>query len=1047
MVSLGFIVGVSIGAEWRFSAPIVSDFVVFRRRIANLKSMHSRDSRRNPEGGSTRWARRIVVALTLAVVTYSVWVLWLSASLGDIGARCVFATSIKESVDPERFSWTSQEAGEPDYPKAGDLLLAIGPPVSDGPDGPPASDEIMPTRDYTEYIRAQKRLGDWLQQGYRKVQVRWESATSPGIRHSSIAELKERPWPSWLRSLVWFTVELVMLGIGARVYWKRPDDASACLFFWLCAFTMAAYVGGYHWSEIVVQAPLIYLFALFGTFVPVLSLHFYLLFPTPLAIYQRYRWMVLAVIYGIPGIGLLLLWYWMWRLGEIQGSGAPEVVAALTWVRMFALTQVGFALVFLALCLACLTWRARRSQSRRERDQIKWIWWASLISLVPIGLLIGETVLYLDTSSLSRESSAWLMFSASLLYTAGYAASITRYKLLQVDQILTRSAAYVAVSLAASLLYLLVLVVSTLVIEERLLTGQTSRQVILAGITALAILLLMEPLRGYFQRAIDRSFHREKYKFDAAMARMSQAVGSLLDRETMSRRFLEATGEVLRVEWATVWLRGREGEGEGEGFQLASALGPEPDERSLEPSNPLIVRFRGDADGPIALPRASDAPDPAADALIRLGGELAYDLRASDDRLVGLLVLGPKRSGLPFEDEELVFLNALVSVAGLSLHASEIQRTLEDLNRDLSLKVEKIAEQQRRILALEREMKENRRVQEEAAIEASPAGPAPSIDTAIRGSSIVVHRMLHLAARVAESSSAVLITGESGTGKELLAETIHRASPRADGPFVKVHCAALSRHLLESELFGHVRGSFTGADRDRVGRFQQANGGTLFLDEIGDISLEVQVKLLRVLQEKAFEMVGSSRTVSVDVRILAATHQDLESLIRLGKFREDLYYRLNVISIRTPALRERKGDIPELAAYFLARHAEKLGRPAPRLAESALEALSACEWPGNIRELENVIERAVVLSDGEVIAPESLPPEVIRGPHGSIRPRGYSVPQPAWGGEDGDGDGSHQRQRLIAAIRDARGNKSEAARLLGLPRSTFFSQLKKYGLA
>jgi transcriptional regulator with GAF, ATPase, and Fis domain len=201
----------------------------------------------------------------------------------------------------------------------------------------------------------------------------------------------------------------------------------------------------------------------------------------------------------------------------------------------------------------------------------------------------------------------------------------------------------------------------------------------------------------------------------------------------------------------------------------------------------------------------------------------------------------------------------------------------------------------------------------------------PEVFDEIKGSGKAVERMIVLARKVAASPSAVLILGESGTGKELLAEAIHAASPRAARPFVKVHCAALSQSLLESELFGHVRGAFTGADRDRVGRFEQANGGTLFLDEIGDINLEVQTKLLRVLQEMSFERVGSSQPIKVDVRILAATHQDLEAMIRAGRFREDLYYRINVFSLRTPPLRERKEDIFELAVHFLGRHAQRIG--------------------------------------------------------------------------------------------------------------------------
>ena len=233
----------------------------------------------------------------------------------------------------------------------------------------------------------------------------------------------------------------------------------------------------------------------------------------------------------------------------------------------------------------------------------------------------------------------------------------------------------------------------------------------------------------------------------------------------------------------------------------------------------------------------------------------------------------------------------------------------------------------------------------------------------------------------------MLIRGESGTGKELLAAAIHQASPRAARPFVKLHCAALSQSLLESELFGHVKSAFTGADRDRVGRFEQANGGTLFLDEIGDINLEVQTKLLRVLQEMSFERVGSSQPITVDVRILAATHQDLEALIRAGRFREDLYYRLNVICLHAPALRERREDIFELAVYFLNLHAQRTGKLVTHLDPEAVEALVAYDWPGNIRELENVLERAVVLADGPAVMFDDLPLELRQPGRRRLRPR------------------------------------------------------------
>jgi two-component system response regulator HydG len=232
-------------------------------------------------------------------------------------------------------------------------------------------------------------------------------------------------------------------------------------------------------------------------------------------------------------------------------------------------------------------------------------------------------------------------------------------------------------------------------------------------------------------------------------------------------------------------------------------------------------------------------------------------------------------------------------------------------------------------------------------------------------------------AQIAASRASVLITGESGTGKELIAAAIHERSPRASGPFVKLHCAALAETLLESELFGHERGSFTGAAGRRDGRFQQANHGTLFLDEIGEIAPSVQVKLLRFLQEREFERVGGNETITVDVRVIAATNRDLRQMVAEGKFREDLYYRLNVITVDMPALRARSADVPLLAGFFLRKYAEENGKKIETFSDDALERLVAYHWPGNVRELENVVERAVVLAQGNHVTAAELPPNLV----------------------------------------------------------------------
>jgi len=979
----------------------------------------------------------------LAVVGYSLAVLLVVAFMGDIGVRCIFGNKVMEVVTPD-YDW---QGGRP---VPGDQIVAIGGRRVDT---------------YPDYIKAVRGLSRLVGQ---TVPVSWRDQRSGAVRAAEV-RVQYRPAATYLWSVVWFFQEMVIFAVGARVFWKRPADVSARLFFWICVLTVGAYMGGYHWTEIVVEPVLIYPFALFALFVPVVSLHFYLVFPRIHPILAAQRRPVLRALYGVPAVYLAVLWGAMARsrwLSDHAGAGAVSGVLRL--IRGLALGYVGLAAALFGLCVLCLASSYRRAGSRSERNQVQWIFLASLVASLLIAYLLWQA--YHDPSTLGRDSAAWPMSGVSLLFTAAYALSITRYKLMTAEAFINRGMVYVAISVTAGLFCSAALVFSGVLFREQLLAGpQTSRQAMVAGLTVVLFLTLTELARGRFQKAIDRRFYREKYKFDQAMRRMRLAVGSLVDRETLGRRLLEAAAEVLRLEWGAVYLAGAP----GGALSLSAAQGSAPPDRpALAADHPLVARLRRSPS--LRLPQAlppDGRPDPATDALAALGGQAVHALEADGD-LVGLLVLGPKRSGMPYEDEELAFLGALTSVATLALHSAGIQQTLEVLNLDLRHKVDKIAEQQRRILILQDQLTDR--------VGGDPAGRGPgrpevfpagsAVFDPIKGSGPAVRRLIDLARKVAASPSAVLIRGESGTGKELLAEAIHAASPRAAGPFVKVHCAALSQTLLESELFGHVKSAFTGADRDRVGRFETADGGTLFLDEIGDINLEVQTKLLRVLQEMAFERVGSSQTIAVDVRILAATHQDLEALIRAGRFREDLYYRLNVISLRAPSLRERREDVFELAVYFLGVHARRVGKAVTHLEDEAVEALVAHDWPGNVRELENVIERAVVLSEGPAVTLDDLPPEVRHpapsGPRSATRrqprprpvlasaaagdPRPALPAAPSSAGDDGGGwdaeRNAFERHRLLDALDGARRNKSEAARLLGMPRSTFCSKLKKHGL-
>ena len=308
----------------------------------------------------------------------------------------------------------------------------------------------------------------------------------------------------------------------------------------------------------------------------------------------------------------------------------------------------------------------------------------------------------------------------------------------------------------------------------------------------------------------------------------------------------------------------------------------------------------------------------------------------------------------------------------------------------------------------------------------------------IIGSSPAMQEIFQVVEQVAPTRATVLILGESGTGKELIANAIHHGSDRAKGPLVKVNCAALTETLLESELFGHEKGSFTGAAQRRKGRFEIADGGTLFLDEIGEIPPPTQVKLLRVLQEQAFERVGGNETLRVDVRIITATNADLEKAVEEGRVREDLYYRLKVVTLRMPPLRERREDIPALVSHFVRKFALQNGKPEPSVDPSALAALASYAWPGNVRQLENVIESAVVMARGNVLTPDLVAVDAPRLPvddPGSLR----FVP--------GTTLADAERSLILATLQAEGGNKTRAAKTLGIGVRTLYRKLKEYGLS
>ena len=322
----------------------------------------------------------------------------------------------------------------------------------------------------------------------------------------------------------------------------------------------------------------------------------------------------------------------------------------------------------------------------------------------------------------------------------------------------------------------------------------------------------------------------------------------------------------------------------------------------------------------------------------------------------------------------------------------------------------------------------------------------------IIGSSAAMTAVLDSIRQVAATKATVLVTGESGTGKELVAQAIHKLSPRANKQFRPVHCAALSENLLESELFGHEKGAFTGANERVAGRFEMADGGTLFLDEIGEISLAVQVKLLRVLETHQFERVGGSETLTVDVRVVAATNRDLRAMVEQGTFREDLFYRLNVVNIRIPPLRERREDIPEILDYYLKKSASDNGKDVADISPEALGVLMAYDWPGNVRELRNCVERMVVFARGTTLTMTDVPAD-IRSAVGeqfeakTMPPKAAEVAPAEPLVNVGFNVKENEKSLILKALEECGGNRSQAALKLNISRRTLYRKLHEYGLA
>jgi transcriptional regulator with GAF, ATPase, and Fis domain len=878
------------------------------------------------------------------------------------------------------------------------------------------------------------------------------------------------PTLTLIPSLLWFFLKIGLFAVGAIVFWKRPEEPYAGHFFLLCIVSLGAYIGGYHWAQILTQPALLLVFMVSSVFLPPVSLHFYLIFPRPKKFMAGTPWGVLLALYGPPLFFLLqlLLGYVSVRSLYASGPSAEAQIALrmrlleiLSWIYIY----FGLAALYYLASVVSLVHSYRAAADVVERNQVKWILSGYAAALAPIGY--SFYMAFAEQGRFAGGGAVWPMFAASVCVTGAYTISITRYRLMQLDKLISSGMVYFLFSSLAGLIYCGLLFAGVLLVGSQFGDGPSLGQALTVSSTALLLLLLLDLVRGKLKSALDRHYRREKHQLDHTLQRMRLAIEQLVDPPTLARRLLQTAADLLGVARGAVYLR----QGQPALYQLADALGPPPTVADVPAGAPLVEALA--QQGSLWLRPRPGSGDAAHQQLQQLGGQVGTAL-VHEGQLLGFLVLGT-RDGGPYTPEDLNLLTAFARLTVLALVSAEGHRTIQNLNRELQTKVEKIAEQQRRILVLQSQLmsssnkEEARKGSPEPALadqnqspKADPSADAsPVVPDGLVGSSPRIRDLLHLVRKVAASQSAVLLRGESGTGKEILALALHENSPRAAGPFIKVHCAALSAGLLESELFGHVKGAFTNAIRDKMGRFEAAHGGTLFLDEIGDISLEVQTKLLRVLQEMTFERVGSSEPIQVDVRIVAATHQDLEELMRQGRFREDLFYRLNVFPIVVPPLRERIEDVPELAMYFLKLYGQRAGKDISGIDDDALAVLKGFSWPGNIRQLENVIERAVVIAEGPVITLDELAPDLL-GEQSAAQ-----APTRPWLGLPPDGSNGaglplpdlatlvqseraekerQEREQVLRALAAAGGNKAEAARALGMARSTLLSRLKRLGV-
>lgn len=1054
---------------------------------------------------STRDLRGFVAAFTAFIVTYCVTVLWYVATFPDVGLRCLLPEGPDESrkggVEIRQWMFADERNVDP-TPKPGDRLIRLnGQPIGTFFDfvaalgslrsaKTPPGGQLVPGSDPAE-LKVPPLVeiynSDPAVLSERQVEIIYRNMRSPDPSLLNRVYVPVRPVSVFEVSLtiVWFSCHLSILAVALASYWYRPFDRVAQNFCLMSCAAMGAFVPGFHWW-VLTGSPLLNIpFIICAATLPALVLNFFLVFPREPDFVRNHRMLIQAGVFGPVGLisVLLVLIYWTgWSLNGSTISdelnvfqklavltrivvldtasvldSAAHSTALLSSLRAVIHTAMMIASCYFSLTVFKLGVSLFRIESPRERRQVMTILSAALLSTIPIGYTLFLAFFRKVEFALGRAQIP--MFIASMLFMAAYSHGMLRHRLMLAEDAEDKGRRYVLMSLLVSGGFAMFLAIGGVAAHRYSLplNSSTTQQISLFLILLLAAGLTLW-VRDRLQAVVDRRFFSEKYQLDRAMQQLNRSSAYLAEPSGMAEITLKTCQDVIDASWAIMFVRDGQGVFRLIGTRSISTAPAQLKTEQVpvsEPGETVVLR----------IPSANrDAMNPVQQLLHDLRAELLCLLQG-DGGLHGVIILGRRNGGAAFSAEDIAFLHAIAQMTVLALHSSRANQAMARLDAELKTKMDRIAEQQRQMAMLRAELTSLQRDAGQAPVTASEQ----DFDReGVRGNSASLLDVLAQVKKVARSQSTVLIRGESGTGKELLARVIHRNSDRAAGSLVCVSCAALSSSLLESELFGHRKGAFTGAHADKAGRFQAADGGTLFLDEIGDIPAETQVKLLRVLQERCFEPVGSDTTIQVDVRLIAATNRNFEEMIANGQFRADLFYRLNVVAVTLPPLRERPEDLAELVFFFLSRSAQKAKKQIRQIDPEALAALEAHVWPGNIRELENVIERAVVLADSDVVTLADLPAELrqmIGLPPVHVSGTGKSsmttstiatvksVARRASGGEGfASSRASHknpaeEEAQLREALRMAAGNKAVAARQLNLPRSTFFSKCRKYGIS